>query len=82
MTSHASLKRFLAALLAFASWGACAENFLWRVDSLTNHVYLFGTIHAGKASWYPMPKAVDEASRRMIQEFAQRNAYHPRAGLW
>jgi DnaJ-class molecular chaperone len=29
-----------------------------------------------------VPKAVDEASRQLIQEFAQRNPYHPRAGLW
>jgi DnaJ-class molecular chaperone len=29
-----------------------------------------------------VPKTVDEASRRLIQDFAQRNAYHPRAGLW
>lgn len=61
MKIPAALKRLLVAVLAFASWGACAQNFLWRVDSLTNHVWLFGTIHAGKASWYPMPKAVDEA---------------------
>ena len=57
----AAARRILIAILAFASWGACAQNFLWRVDSITNHVYLFGTIHAGKASWYPMPKAVDQA---------------------
>ncbi len=61
MRFPALLKRLFVAVLALASWGACAQNFLWRVDSLTNHVWLFGTIHAGKTAWYPMPKAVDEA---------------------
>jgi curved DNA-binding protein len=28
------------------------------------------------------PKAVDEASKKMIQEFAERNPQNPRAGLW
>jgi hypothetical protein len=53
--------RSLALLLAFACGPAAAENFLWEVSSLTNHVYLFGTVHAGKASWYPLPKAVEDA---------------------
>ncbi|HUJ00514.1 MAG TPA: TraB/GumN family protein [Usitatibacter sp.] len=71
MKIHAALKRLLVAILALASWGACAQNFLWRADSLTNHVWLFGTIHAGKTSWYPMPKAVDQAfedSRTVVVE--------------
>ena len=63
MKLPAVLKRLLVAALAFASCGAGAQNFLWRVDSLTNHVYLFGTVHAGKPSWYPMPKAVEDAYR-------------------
>jgi DnaJ-class molecular chaperone len=29
-----------------------------------------------------VPRVVDEESRRLIQEFAQRNPYNPRAGLW
>jgi DnaJ-class molecular chaperone len=29
-----------------------------------------------------VPKAVDPASRRLIQEFAERNLSNPRAGLW
>jgi uncharacterized protein YbaP (TraB family) len=91
MRFPAALKRLLIAALAFASWGACAENFLWRVDSLTNHVYLFGTVHAGKASWYPMPKAVEEAYRdaaslvveadatnqKAMEEFAPAMTYAP-----
>jgi DnaJ-class molecular chaperone len=29
-----------------------------------------------------VPKSIDEASRRLIREFAQRNPSNPRAGLW
>jgi len=53
--------RFLVALAALAAWPAFAQNFLWRVDSLTNHAWLFGTVHAGRPDWYPLPKAVAEA---------------------
>ena len=40
---------------------AAAANYLWEVSSLTNRAYLFGTVHAGKAEWYPLPKAVEAA---------------------
>jgi uncharacterized protein YbaP (TraB family) len=40
---------------------ALAESYLWEVSSLTNRLYLFGTIHAGKHDWYPLPTAVEEA---------------------
>ena len=33
--------------------------FLWEVSSLTNRVYLYGTVHAGKASFYPLPEVVE-----------------------
>ena len=86
-----ALGRLLIALLALAPCDAGAQNFLWRVDSLTNHVWLFGTIHAGKASWYPMPKAVDEAfedsrtvvveadatDRRAMEKYAPAMTYAP-----
>ncbi len=29
-----------------------------------------------------VPKTIDAASRRLIEEFAERNPYNPRAGLW
>jgi curved DNA-binding protein len=29
-----------------------------------------------------VPKSVDDASRRLIQEYAERNKQNPRAGLW
>ena len=46
--------------LAFASQAA-AEAFLWEVSSLTNKVYLSGTVHAGKRDWYPLPDVVEKA---------------------
>ena len=55
------MKRFLAILLLLAAWPAAAAEFLWEVSSLTNRAYLFGTVHAGKANWYPLPKPVDAA---------------------
>jgi uncharacterized protein YbaP (TraB family) len=53
--------RFLLLALACATLPAHSANFLWEVSSLTNRVYLFGTVHAGKAEWYPLPKAVEDA---------------------
>lgn len=53
-------RAFLACLIAASSL-ASAENFLWEVSSMTNRVYLFGTVHAGKKAWYPLPPAVEQA---------------------
>jgi hypothetical protein len=69
--TRAVLVRFLLVLAAFAAAPATAQNFLWQVSSLTNRVYLFGTIHAGKADWYPLPRAVMDAfqdSRELVVE--------------
>jgi len=38
-----------------------AKLFLWEVASLTNRVYLYGTVHAGKPGFFPLPAAVDKA---------------------
>lgn len=38
-----------------------AAAFLWEVSSMTNKVYLYGTVHAGKPAWYPLPLAVEQA---------------------
>lgn len=35
--------------------------FLWAVKSPTNVLFLFGTIHVGKASFYPFPASVEAA---------------------
>jgi uncharacterized protein YbaP (TraB family) len=40
---------------------ARAEHFLWEVRSMTNTVYLYGTIHAGKKEWFPLPEVVEQA---------------------
>ncbi len=65
------MRRLLAALAAFIAIPACAQNLLWEVSSLTNRVYLFGTIHAGKVAWYPLPRAVEDAfndSKELVVE--------------
>ena len=65
MKNIRSLSRALAliALLApvLAATPAAAVSYLWEVTSLTNRAYLFGTVHAGKADWYPLPPAVEDA---------------------
>jgi uncharacterized protein YbaP (TraB family) len=47
--------------LAAASLPATAKEYLWEVVGLTNRVYLYGTVHAGRKDWYPLPKAVEDA---------------------
>jgi uncharacterized protein len=37
------------------------KAFLWEVASLTNRVYLYGTVHAGKQSFFPLAEPVDKA---------------------
>ena len=61
--------------LASAAMAAQAQsqskNFLWEVKSKTNTVYLYGTIHVGKKSFYPLPEAVETAfkkSARLVVE--------------
>jgi uncharacterized protein YbaP (TraB family) len=64
-----SLPRFLlrlAAVLLLAGPAIAADLptpkvYLWEVTSLTNRAYLYGTIHAGKEAWYPLPPAVERA---------------------
>ena len=58
------MKPFLHALATLAATLCLAANaapFLWEVSSMTNKVYLYGTVHAGKADWYPLPAAVEQA---------------------
>ena len=38
-----------------------SKSFIWEVRSASNTVYLFGTIHVGKRSFYPLPDAVENA---------------------
>jgi uncharacterized protein YbaP (TraB family) len=63
--------RSLFLVFVFACGSAAAESFLWEVSSLTNKVYLFGTVHAGKPTWYPLPRVVEDAfadSRVLVVE--------------
>ena len=55
-------RSFLLVLIAtLAAAPAAAANYLWEVSSLTNKVYLFGTVHAGKSAWNPLPHVVEDA---------------------
>lgn len=47
--------------LALAATPAAAATYLWEVLSLTNRAYLYGTVHAGRAEWFPLPREVEEA---------------------
>ena len=38
-----------------------ARSFIWEVSTITNKLYLYGTVHAGKPSFYPLPPAVEKA---------------------
>lgn len=40
---------------------ATERHFLWEVTSMTNKVWLFGTIHAGKKEWFPLAPEIEEA---------------------
>jgi len=44
-----------------ASPPAASREFIWEVSSLTNKVYLYGTVHAGKPAFYPLPDSVEKA---------------------
>jgi uncharacterized protein YbaP (TraB family) len=54
----------LVARAASAEPAVGGKIFLWEVKSDTNSVYLFGSLHAAKADFYPLPKAVEDAYRQ------------------
>jgi uncharacterized protein YbaP (TraB family) len=61
-TFHRILLAFLAAAVSLGVSAADSKkHYLWEVTSLTNKIYLYGTVHAGMASWYPLPAAVEDA---------------------
>lgn len=41
-----------------------SKSFLWQIKSKSNTVYLYGTIHVGKNSFYPLPDAVEGAFKK------------------
>jgi len=59
-------------LCCFASAGAAppaAENgapkhFLWKVTGSKGVVYLLGTIHVGKADFYPLPSIIEDSFKK------------------
>jgi len=61
VAQRALIRRALVLLALVFAPLAAADEFLWEVTSLTNKVYLFGTVHAGKRDWYPLPAAVEKA---------------------
>jgi uncharacterized protein len=40
------------------------KHFLWEVASLTNRIYLYGTVHAGRKDWFPLPAPIEAAFDR------------------
>jgi uncharacterized protein YbaP (TraB family) len=67
MVAERAMKRFLLRFVLLACLApalaapAAAATFLWEVVGVTNRVYLYGTIHAGKAGWFPLRGEVEEA---------------------
>ena len=56
------MRMLLRCLFAFLlSLPAAAQTFLWEVSSIGNRAYLYGTVHAGKSDWYPLPQVVEDA---------------------
>ena len=55
------VRTIVLAIFLASAVGARAANYLWEVSSLTNRVYLFGTVHAGKKDWYPLDPAIEQA---------------------
>ena len=49
------------ALAARADAEVATKHFLWEVSSLTNRLYLYGTVHAGRKDWFPLPEAIENA---------------------
>ena len=65
------LASLLALLLAGLGAPAFAAPYLWEVSSLSNKVYLYGTVHAGKKDWFPLERVVEDAfedSRVLVVE--------------
>jgi len=62
MVPQHMIRVFLAAALALASFACAAQqHYLWEVSSLSNRIYLYGTVHAGKKEWFPLPAPVEQA---------------------
>ena len=62
MVTQRLIRLLAGAALALAlAAPASAQSYLWEVISLSNRVYLYGTVHAGKKDWFPLDRAVEDA---------------------
>jgi uncharacterized protein YbaP (TraB family) len=52
------------AVPAFAQQTNSAKHCLWEVESGTNKIYLFGTIHYSSSNFFPLPTVVEQAFAR------------------
>jgi uncharacterized protein len=60
---------------------AGARSFIWEVSTITNKLYLFGTVHAGKASFYPLPPSVEKAFANSTSLVVEADVLDPDAML-
>src|SRR5215470_4055021 len=54
-----------------AAGAGAPKHFLWRVTGSKGVVYLLGTIHVGKADFYPLPPVIEDSFKkadRLIEE--------------
>ena len=63
-TAPATAATTATALVATPSGATTHKAFIWEVSSARNKVYLFGTIHVGKRSFYPLPAPVEDALKK------------------
>ena len=49
-----------------AAGDSAPKHFLWKVTGSKGVVYLLGTIHAGKADFYPLPSIIEESFEEAV----------------
>jgi uncharacterized protein len=47
-----------------AAWDVAPKHFLWKVTGPKGVVYLLGTIHVGKANFYPLPSVIEDSFKK------------------
>ena len=50
-----------------AAGDGAPKHFLWRVTGPKGVVYLLGTIHVGKADFYPLPSIIEDSFKRLTR---------------
>ena len=59
-----------------------SSTLLWKINGNQSRVYLFGSIHVGKADFYPLPAVIESAyhnSQHVVFEIDPRDAADPAA---